>query len=147
MARYPADRLTGFAGFATNAQAILVAQRLTGLGVALDQRHREAVCQKRRYAADRARFVFAVVQGKIGLGRGIEFEVVRYRKPPAELVPHIRPQPVAAAQPKLVCSFLRLRRRVDQIAAELADILEDGSLAGHDIVPEPARRKALRSEE
>ena len=36
-----------------------------------------------------------------------------------------------------------MRRRVDQIAAQLADILEQRAVAGDDIVPELARRKFL----
>ena len=41
--------------------------------------------------------------------------------------------------PQAVRGLVRLRRRVDEVAAELADILEDGALVAHDVVPELAR--------
>ena len=36
-----------------------------------------------------------------------------------------------------------LRRRVDEIAAQLADILEQRAVVAHDVVPEFARRESL----
>ncbi len=43
----------------------------------------------------------------------------------------------------MVRALFRVRRRVDEIAAELADILEAGALPAHDVVPEIVRGEFL----
>ena len=57
--------------------------------------------------------------------------------------PDVGPQAVAAGEAELVLALLRMRRRVDQIAAELADILEQRAVPAHDVVPEFARGELL----
>ena len=60
-----------------------------------------------------------------------------------ELVPHIGPEPIAAAQPKSMLRFPRMWWAVYEIAAKLADILEERAIPLNDIVPEVAHRKPL----
>ena len=43
----------------------------------------------------------------------------------------------------MVRALVRARRRIDEIAAELADILKAGALPAHDVVPELARGKLV----
>ena len=59
-------------------------------------------------------------------------------------LPDVRPQAVAAGQPQPMRALLRMRWRVDEVAAELADILEQRAVLAHDVVPELARRKFAR---
>ena len=51
-------------------------------------------------------------------------------------LPHVGAQPVAAGEPQSVRMLARMPRRVHQIAAQLADILEQGAVEVADIVPE-----------
>ena len=51
------------------------------------------------------------------------------------------PLPQASAQP--VLGLVRVRRRVGEVAAELADVLEQRAVVAHHVVPELARRELL----
>jgi hypothetical protein len=59
----------------------------------------------------------------------------------AETLPHVSAHAVAPGHPNLVLPLQRVRRGIDQIAAELADVLKDGGLAGGDFRPECALRE------
>ena len=64
-----------------------------------------------------------------------------------EVEPDVGPEAVAAAEPDAVLPFLGMRRRIEQIAAELADILEERALVVDDVVPELPRREFLADED
>ena len=60
-----------------------------------------------------------------------------------EHLPDVGAQSVAATEPQLVARLDVAWRRVDQVAAQLADIDEQGALLPHHVIPETARRKTL----
>ena len=92
--------------------------------------------EQRRNPADRAGFALDIVEREIAFGRGVEFEDLRYRKARLEGFPDIAAQAVAAGEPEPMARFIFGRRRAQEIAAELADILEQRAVPAHDIVPE-----------
>ena len=80
--------------------------------------------EERRHAADGADFAFDIVERNVALGCRIELQDLRDGEPVLEFLPNVGTQPVAAAQAKPMLFFARLFRRIGQIAAQLADILE-----------------------
>src|SRR5262249_49935947 len=74
-------------------------------------------------------------QRPVAFGRGIKLDDLRNLEAPLELRPNVWPQAVAAGQAQVVRALFRVRRRVDEITAELADILEAGTIPAHDVVP------------
>ena len=94
-------------------------------------------------AADRAGLALEIEHQHVAFGRRIEFEDQRDAKARLEFFPDVGTQAVAAGEPQLVFGLVRLRRRIDQIAAQLADILHHRAIVVDDIVPELAHRKAL----
>ena len=97
--------------------------------------------QQRRNPADRAGLSFDIEQRKIAFRRGIEFEDMRNREPLRERLPDVAAQSVAEGQPQ-PCLRLELgRRRLQKVAAELADILEERAIETHDVVPEVRSRR------
>ena len=104
---------------------------------------REAMREERRNAADRAGLAFGVVEREVAFGRRIEFQNLRDAEPALEILPDVRPQAVAAASLIRCVVLARMWRRVHQIAAKLADILEQRAVPCDDVVPELPRRKFL----
>ncbi len=98
-------------------------------------------------AADRAFLAVPIEQGHVAFGCGVEFHDFRDRKALLEFRPDIRPQAVAADETELVGALLRVRRRIDEVAAELADILQERALPAHHVVPEFAHREALADDD
>ena len=96
-----------------------------------------------RNAADGADLAFDVVERDIAFGRRIEFQDARNGESLPEFLPDVGAQPVAAADAQAMRALARVFRRVDQIAGELADILQQRAVAVDDIVPEPLRGKFL----
>ena len=97
-----------------------------------------------RQAADRALLVLEVEQRHVAFGGGVELDDLRNLEAALERPPDLGPQPVAAGEPQPVRALLRMRRRVEQVAAELADILEQRAVPAHDVVPELARGEICR---
>src|SRR5438270_12080973 len=58
-----------------------------------------------------------------------------------EFGPDIAAQAIAAGEPQLMLVFLRGGRRIDEIAAELADILKERALPCDDVRPKAACRE------
>ena len=141
--RQRADGLADFIGRAPQAVPGLVAHGSARFGVEFDEGHRHAMRQERRDPADGAGAPFAVVQGEAAFGRGVILQDLRNAEASLELLPHLRPQAVAAAQPERVARLLRLRRARQQIPAQLTDVLEERAALSHDVLPELARREAL----
>ena len=100
--------------------------------------------EERRHAADGADFAFDIVERNVALGRRIELQDLRDGEPVLEFLPDVGAQPVAAAQAKPMLFFARLFRRIDQIAAQLADILEQRAVPIDDVVPEFAAENLSR---
>ena len=100
--------------------------------------------QQRRDPTDRAGFSFDVEQRKITFRGGVEFEDLRNRKPPGERLPDVAAQSVADGQPQPVSDLQVGRRRLQQVAAKLADILEDRAVETHDVAPKIRGGKFLR---
>src|SRR5215469_5796503 len=95
--------------------------------------------EERRRTADRARLALDVEQRDVALGRRVELEDARNAKARLELPPHVEAQPVAAGEAELVRALERMRRRLHQIAAQLADILKQRAIPAHHVVPELPR--------
>src|SRR5215471_11784606 len=136
----------GFAGLVnrtSHAEALFAAGGLTGIRIEPDQRHRITMCEKRRDTADRADLALAIIERKVCLSSGIEFQDLWDAEAPLKLLPYVRPQPIAAAKPDTMPPFPWMRRRIDEVSAELANILENRALPLRDLVPEAARRKLL----
>ena len=113
-----------------------VACRPSGRRVELYQRQRKARGEERRNAADRADLSFHIVKRHVAFGRRVELEDARNDKAVLKLLPDVGLQTVAAAKPQAMGAFVGMRGRVDQITAQLADILEDRAVAGEDVIPE-----------
>ncbi len=92
--------------------------------------------QERRHAADGADFAFDVVERDVAFGRGVKLQDLRDGEPVLEFLPNVGAQPVAAAQAKPVLLFAGLLWRIDQITAQLADILEQRAVPIDHVVPE-----------
>ena len=105
------------------------------------------MAEKRRYAADSADFAFDVVKREIAFGRGIKFEHARNVEPLLETLPHVGTKPVAAGEPQSVRAFARMLGRMHQIAAQLADILEQRAVEIADVVPEFLRGKFVADDD
>src|ERR1700722_4260041 len=97
--------------------------------------------QKRRDSADGARLAFDIVEREIALGRRIKLQDLRDRKPRLKFLPDIAAQAVAAGKPQPMLLFEFRYGRFQKIAAELADILEEGAVPAHHVAPEVACRK------
>src|SRR5262249_50717395 len=139
-----ADAANGFANFTTragDAQAVLVAQRRAALAVHLHDRRRKTMREQWRNAADRADLSLDIVEREITLGRRIEFENPWNRKACLERLPDIAAQAIAARHPQPVLALERGGLCFQEIAAELADILEKGAIEARDVLPEMAGRE------
>ncbi len=106
-----------------------------------DQGHIDGPLHIGRNPTDRMGPAIEVEQGEIALGRAVEFQDPGDGEPRLEPVPDVRPQPVADDQPEPVPTFVRMVRRIEQIAAELADILEQGGVEADTVAPEGAGRE------
>ena len=94
-----------------------------------------------RNAADGADLAFDVVERDIAFGRGIKFQDARNGESLLEFFPDVGAQPIAAADAQAMRALARVSRRVDEIAGEFADILNERAVAVDDIVPELLRGK------
>ncbi len=115
----------------------------SGFDVEAHQSGREAMLEIPGQAADGAGLALEIEHQHVAFGRRIEFEDQRNAKAGLEFFPDVGTQAVAAGEPQLVLGLVRLRRRIDQIAAQLADILHHRAIVVDDVVPEIAHREAL----
>ena len=97
-------------------------------------------------AADGADLALEVEQRHIALGRGVEFQDARNAEALLEFLPDVGAQAVAAAQPQPVCALALVARRIDQIAGELADILDERAIPIAHVVPESMGGEFLADE-
>ena len=131
-----ADGLAAFAACHGAAQTIRAAFGKAGFIVELHDGCGKTVCQERRDAADGAGAAFDIVEREIAFGGGIEFQDLWDGEAVLEDFPHIARQPIADRQAQSV--FRHLTFAGQQIAAQFADILEDGGAAVGHIAPEGA---------
>ena len=120
--------------------------RLAGRDVELQQRNGESVREKRRDPADRARLAFAVVQRKIAFGGRVIFEDPRDAKAALKVFQTSGRRPLPQAMRSRCSAFARCCGAIDQIAAKLADVLEQrAALARVRRARTPMRRSAAGS--
>jgi hypothetical protein len=143
IARNSPDRFAGLVHAAADAEAVRVARRPSGRRVELHQRQWKARGEEGRNAADRADLAFYIVERHIAFGRRVEFQDARNDKAVLKSLPDVGLQPVAAAKSQAMGAFVGMLGRVDQITAQLADILKDRAVAGEDLVPEVPHRKPV----
>ena len=122
---------------------LLVAHRLLGFHVEAHQRGGKPVRHVPGDAADGAGLALEIEHRHVAFGGGVEFQDLRNMKARLEFLPDVGPQAVAADEAQFVARLVRAWRRMHQIAAELADILEQRAIVAHHVVPEFARREAL----
>ena len=80
-----------------------------------------------------------VVQERcVAFSRPVEFKDPRKAETIAELLPDVGAQPVADGDLDAMLAVVVTRRLVQQIAAELTDVLERRRVVASDVVPEPA---------
>ena len=115
---------------------MLGADRRLAADVEFHQRRRESMREKRRDAADGARFAVDVEQRHVALGRGVELQDLRNPEALLEVAPDVGPQAVAAGHPDPVLHLARGRRGVQQVAAQLADVLHERAVPADDVAPE-----------
>src|SRR5262245_11985543 len=138
-----ADRLTGLVDAAANTETVLVANRLAFVEVEGDQRRREAVPQIRGDVADGSGLALHVEQRDASLGGSVKLEDLRDAEALLKRLPHAGRQAVATSEPKAVRRLALRIRAVQQVAAQLADVLKRGALPADDVAPELARREPL----
>ena len=94
-------------------------------GIEFHQRQREAVGKEGRNAADGADLALDVVERNVAFSGGIEFQDARNLETRLEFLPDVRLQTIAAAQPDAMRLLARTMRRVEEIAGEFADVLDE----------------------
>src|SRR5206468_12894943 len=142
-----ADAAYGFAGFAAragDAKPLCIAQRRAVIGIELDETGREAMRKQRRNATDRAGLALDVEQREIAFRRRVEFEDTRNGETRLKIVPDITAQAVAADEPQAMPVLVFRRRRLEQVATELADILKQRTVVAHNVGPEIRGREFFR---
>src|ERR1700722_12621618 len=103
--------------------------------------------QVRRNVADGSAFALNVEQRDATFGGGIKLKNLRNGKTVFESVPHFGRQPVATGHPYTVTRLIRRRRGVEQVAAKLTNVLQEGAVPVDDIVPELAGGKLFPDHE
>ena len=142
-----ADHLADLAGLGFDAEPVRSAQRLLLLKVGPHDLHLEALLQPPRNSADRARRAVPVEHRDIALGRRVPFHDLGDREALLESDPDIGAQAVAAAEPDLMALVRRARRRVQEIAAQLADIEYERGLVSRRVLPEIPGREFLADDD
>src|SRR2546422_173597 len=130
------DRLADFVRRAAHAEARLVADGLVPGDVESHQGSGESMREERGDAPDGPGLALDVDHRHVALGRGVELQDLRNAEAGVEVVPDIGPQPVAAGQPDPVLRLVGRALRVDEIAAELADVLEQRAVPADHVMPE-----------
>src|SRR5262249_24462370 len=138
-----ANRFSDFVRRTGHAEAGIRAERFAGFEVELYQSRREPVREERWNTPDCSRFSLDVDQGHVAFGRGVELQNLRNLKAALEGVPHLGPQPVSATQSDVVLELGGLRLGMQEVPAELTDVLEQRALPANDVAPELARRELL----
>src|SRR5262252_97037 len=99
--------------------------------------------QERWNAPDGAGLALVVEQRDVALGRRVELENLWNAETVLEIGPDVTAQAVAAGESQPMRALARVWRRVQQVTAELADILEQRAIPVGDIIPELACRELV----
>eukprot|EP00047_Mylnosiga_fluctuans_P014952 m.42303 g.42303 ORF g.42303 m.42303 type:complete len:421 (-) comp5715_c0_seq1:700-1962(-) len=140
----PADDLTGLARLADHAAAVNANGHL-GLMVVLDNVAGHKKIADGRNEANSADARLVVEKRDVALGRGIQLADGWDAEPLGRLLPDIRAKAVAKCHADLVAALLPGWLLVDEIAQDLADVLDDRAPVG-DTVPPELRCRELASD-
>jgi len=99
--------------------------------------------EKRGDAADRAGLAVDVEHRHVALGRGVELEDPRNAEATLEGLPDVGGEPVAAAEPDPVRRLGRRRLGVQEVSAELTDVLKERAVPADHVAPEVAGRESF----
>src|SRR5207248_7589318 len=136
---YLADNLAGLVDRAFNAKTGGVAHRLAALYVEAHDLGREACSNPPGYPPDCALLAIEIEQGDVPLRCAVKLDDLGDSEPLFEGPPDLRSQAIAASEPQPMGAFVRRGRRIEEIAAKLADVLKAGAVPAHDVVPELVR--------
>src|SRR5512132_2929423 len=136
-----ADDLAGLVDGALDAEALLVADRLLGLDIEAHHLGGEAVRDEPGNAADGAFLAVEIKHRDVAFSRAVALDDLRNVEAALELRPDLGTQAVAAGETQFVLALFRMRRRVEQVTAQLADILEQRAVPAHQVIPEFMRRE------
>ena len=128
---------------AARAEAVRPAPRRFPVEVEARQRDGVARGEERRLPADRADLALDVVERQVAFGGGVELEDLGQAETLGEGAPHVGGKPIAAGEAQPMRLLRRRRRRGDEIAAELADVLKDRAVPARDLAPETASRELV----
>src|SRR5262249_1706842 len=140
---YLSDHLADFVYSAFHAETVRITHRLRTLGIVAHQLGREATGGPPRQPPDRSWFAVKIKQEHVAFGGAIELDDLRNAEAFLEVAPDFLAQPVAAGKPQSMRALLRMRRGIEQIPAELADIKEERAVPACNVVPELACRKPV----
>ena len=135
------DRFAGFSASTGDAKPGRAANGAAAVRIDLHDRDGKTMRQHGRNPADGAGLAIHVEQGEITFGHSVKLEDLRDREARRKCLPDIAAQSVAAGKPQAVLCLGFATGCLQQIAAELADVLKHCALETHDVVPEIPRRE------
>src|SRR5205085_10001606 len=138
-----AERFSDFVRTTTNAEPFGVPHGCIRFDVELHERCRESMGEEERDASDRARLALDVEQRDVAFGGRVELQDLWNAKPLLEVVPDVSSQAVAAAHSDRVFGLMAMRLAVQQVATELADVLEERAVPPDHVAPELPRGKSV----
>ena len=139
------DRFPHLVRRGAQAEPLRGSQRHAGFGGNADDGGGKPMGQEGGDATNRAGLSLDVHEGEAAFRRGVELQDLRQGEAVAEPLPDIGAQAVAKAEAQAVRWRFALRRGCgEQVAAELADILEQRAVPARHVVPEPRCREAIR---
>ena len=112
-------------------------------GVEFHQRQRKARREKRRDTADRSDLALDVIERDVAFGRSVKLDNARNGEPFLEFLPDVGAKPIAAAKAQPMRALARGLRRVEEVAGEFADILEQRAVPVGNVVPKTPRGKLV----
>ncbi len=136
-----ADRLAHLVGLAFDAEAVGSAHRLLVFDVEEHEARLQRVAHVVRNASDRTDDAVEIDERDVAFGRAVELDDARDAEARLEGRPDFGSEAVAHDDAQFVLALQRMRRRVQKIAAEFADVLELRCAVFAAIVPELGRRK------
>src|SRR5262249_27669561 len=128
---------------AFDAKSPFIARGELPLRVKSDDLDRKAMGEPPRQPADRPLPAVQIEQRYVAFGCAIELDDLRDAKSLRKLLPHVETQAIAAGKAQAMGALVGLRWRVEQIAAQLADILKARAVPARDVAPKFVHRKPV----